>query len=470
MKAKIAFVLLISVFFQIKIPAQNITIRKGADEESLKDLQIYTLGLAFFDYKATIFSLNPNNPYGIDLNLPEISCLYIDYGPYQTYFFAEPGKSYEIILPELNGLTEDWKTNPYFKRSKYHLKVIEKAKPDKESKLNEDIRKFNSYYDPFIDKQLIRYYDPVFAREKLDSFLHVHFSPDLIQDKNYYNNYILYKKGILEFSNKDHDLENIIDEYFTNQKINFSNPAYRELFELVFQSYFFHLSTSRDFSEVFYHLASNDYEVIMEYLSEDAALKNKRIFLTILMHEIYTNYYSANYDKKHLLNILDSIITDAPESSISITAKKLKKSFTSLELSYPVPDFQVKNINNKEISLQDYNGKLVYLGFCNLKSITCLQEIEYLKYLYSRYSGEIEILTCILGEEIEDIKSFREKHSILWEMIPVDPSSRIMEDYKVKAFPIFYFIDKDGTLVSNPTPNPSENFESYLFKFLRSRK
>ena len=97
----------------------------------------------------------------------------------------------------MEDLAEDWKTNPYFKRSKYQLKVIEKGKPNKESKLNEDIRKFNSFYDPFIDKQLIRYYDPVFAKEKLDSFLQVHFSPDLMLDNSFYNTYIV---TIIKFS------------------------------------------------------------------------------------------------------------------------------------------------------------------------------------------------------------------------------------------------------------------------------
>ena len=69
MRAKIAVVLLISVFFQINISAQNITIQQGAKEESKNKLSFYSYDVAFFDYKTEVFSIVPDSTKGIKLNL-----------------------------------------------------------------------------------------------------------------------------------------------------------------------------------------------------------------------------------------------------------------------------------------------------------------------------------------------------------------------------------------------------------------
>ena len=470
MNKNIALVLLISFFSQINIHSQHITILIEEEEKLPEEFVFYTYDQAFFDFKIPIYSIKDDSSNDINLNLKETTSLFLDYGPYQTYFFAEPGKSYEILLPKLNHLSDEWKMNPYFKRPQFHLQVMEKENPSKKSKLNEDIRKFNSNYDPFIEMQLKRYYSVRLAMHKLDSFSQVHFSTEISLGNDYYQDYILYKKAILEFTTKSHDLDKLIEEYFIDKKINFSNPAYRELFNLVFQSYFFHLSNNENFRDVFYNLSTNNYNFLKEYLFEDKLLEEKSIFLNILLHEIYKAYYSINYNKTHLLKILDSIKDDSPDSIIYATCNKLRNSFTSLELTYPVPDFKIQNIVDDSINLEDFKGKYIYLGFCNLKSMSCLQEIEYLKYLHALHSDKIKILTFIIGEEKSDIKEFMEENSILWEIIPINPTHKIMKDYKVKAFPVFYFIDKDGTLLRNPARNPSENFELYLFEFLRSKR
>jgi len=469
MSARQFFLLLLIIFTQPDLYSQKFTILKENSSAPAENIIIYRYNQAFFDYKIPVCNLNTGALEEVNGYLKETTCLYIDYGPYKAYFYAEPGISYQISLPETHNLSDTWKENPYFLPSQHHLKVMEIDSSYKNSELNEKIREFDSYFDPFADKQILRYYNTKFAEVKLDSFLQVHKIPDSHNSESYYQNYIFYKKGILEFNLKTRNLDKLTEKYFTNKEARFGNPAYRELFGLMFQSYYNFLADKKDYSEILYYLATKEYSQITDYLNDIELFNQEPISLNILLNEIYNAYYSENFKKASLLNILQTIIQTTSDPNILNTSKELEKSLTSLEISYPAPDFSLINIKAEEKSLLDFKAKYVYLGFCDTKSLSCLRELEYLKYIYSRFSQNLEILFCIIDEEESEIESFIEFHNIQWEVFSVEPKDKILLDYKIQATPVFYLIDKDGTLLKSPAPNPSENFE-YIFTGILSSK
>ena len=85
--------------------------------------------------------------------------------------FAEPGKKYSLELPDISSISDDWKDNPFFIKELYHLKLFTDENSEGEIELNNAIWSFNKEYEPFLDKQLIRFYDPALASEKRDSFM-----------------------------------------------------------------------------------------------------------------------------------------------------------------------------------------------------------------------------------------------------------------------------------------------------------
>ncbi|MCK4921954.1 MAG: TlpA family protein disulfide reductase [Bacteroidales bacterium] len=470
MRFKVSIFLFLFLLFHTHLYSQKIIIQEESQTIPSEELLLYCYDQAFFDFKVPVTKISSGIENGVDINLENTTCLYIDYGPYQTFFFAEPNKSYLINLPEIRDFSDDWKSTPYFKPSKYHLQVIEKGEPDKLSVLNENIRRFDIQFEPFVDKQLLRYYDPEFAQEKLDSFLLTPIIPKSISPIDYYQSYIFYKLGILKYNIKTHNIDELTEEFFAGKEICFQNPAYRDLFKLVYQACFTHLSDKENYADIFINLATKQYSQIESYLADIELFRQDVIFLNILLNEIYRAYYSINYDKKQLLELLRSIIQNASDSTILNTAQELEKTFISLETSYPVPEFELTNLHGNQIHIQDFQGKYVYIGFCNLIDLSCLREVEYLKLLYARQSENIEILYCIIGEENSDIESFIERNNIKWEIIPLKYDNKVLSDYKVMAFPVFYLIDKDGTLLKNPAPNPSENFELFFIEILRSRR
>ena len=45
----------------------------------------------------------------------------------------------------------------------------------------------------------------------------------------------------------------------------------------------------------------------------------------------------------------------------------------------------------------------------------------------------------------------------------------LLDDYRVKAFPVAFLLDRDGKLIYSPSALPSDKFEQRFFQLMRSR-
>ena len=104
-----------------------------------------------------------------------------------------------------------------------------------------------------------------------------------------------------------------------------------------------------------------------------------------------------------------------------------------------------------------------------MQSIQCLQEIEYLKYLSKKHGEFIRIVTILESSSKFKLTELSEFTNDNWKIIPWDKNEKLAELYDVRAVPMFFLIDKNGKMLRNPAPAPSENFEYVLFRILRSK-
>jgi hypothetical protein len=274
--------------------------------------------------------------------------------------------------------------------------------------------------------------------------------------------------GILEFTVISHNLDSIIDQYITGRKVNFDNPAYRNLFSLIFSDYFSHLSNKEGFGDIYKQFSTLSLPKLREYLQSEEVLQNDTILNQVLLHEIYKSYYSDNYDKNMLLDLLGSM-TEKHDQLTSEVAVRLYAELTSLRAGFPAPVFSLNSIAGKSISTGETEGKYLYLGFCNVSSNECLMEFEYLKYLKSKHGKYLTIVTIIPYAENNSLQEMAENNLWNWDIISSPESDKLLSDFNVKAFPNFYLIGKDGLLLMSPAPNPSKGFEQQLFNHMRSK-
>lgn len=102
-------------------------------------------------FRLTIDSIGK---FWVKFDLEEITYVFGEFGIYHAYFFVEPDKEYEIILPPFAKKEAKDIFNPFFMSEKVHIGIKNMKKTD----LNYLIIDFDYYYSRYHDLKLLDIY------------------------------------------------------------------------------------------------------------------------------------------------------------------------------------------------------------------------------------------------------------------------------------------------------------------------
>ena len=132
------------------------------------------------------------------------------------------------------------------------------------------------------------------------------------------------------------------------------------------------------------------------------------------------------------------------------------------------PDFQLKDLDGKTVSLSDLRGKPVLLNFWATRCPPCRFEMPFLQQIYEEWSDRGLVLLAIdIGESSAGVKEFLEDNNLSLPVL-LDSDQRVALRYSITNIPTTYFIDRNGIIrqkVIGAFPN-KEAIEKQLDKIV----
>ncbi len=408
-----------------------------------------------------------NDKFSVDATINEgPEYIFSHSGIYNLYMYIEPGKEYEIILPERTDKSVREKLNPYFEGIPTHLAVLNHDSTE----LNALIRTFDGMYDPLFGEPLIRLtvegdhrlldsIQSVFDR-RFDHVVHP-----------YFNAYRNYKMALLKIMSQMRTARRISDSHFRSEPVLYNNVAYMELFNQVYNRYFLFFSRTvrgkRIFSDINNNRSLTD---LRNTLSTDPLLGKGRLLELVILKGLHDSFYGSDFSRTGLLTVLDSIAAGTPYSEHSSIAGHIRSKVTRLLTGFQPPGFELMNRDGEMLSLSDFKGYYIYLNFCTAVSYSCLSEYDVLSRLTSKHSENLKIVTVFIDDSYESMLEFLSKNDYDWEFLFYGNQPSILREYDIRMFPSYYLVDRDGTLLMSPAPSPAEDFENSLLRIMRSRR
>lgn len=112
------------------------------------------------------------------------------------------------------------------------------------------------------------------------------------------------------------------------------------------------------------------------------------------------------------------------------------------------PDFKLKDLDGKEISLSDLKGKKVYINFFATWCPPCKEEMPDLEKLYQETkNSDLIILAISGGEDKSTVENFVKENNYNFEVL-LDPDGVANMSYNISSIPTSYFIDENGNIVN----------------------
>jgi len=139
---------------------------------------------------------------------------------------------------------------------------------------------------------------------------------------------------------------------------------------------------------------------------------------------------------------------------IFLTVAVLLTAFESNAADLPVggmvgeraPDFTLKDLSGKDVSLSSYKGKPVFLNFWASWCPFCKKERKELDALYNTYKDkDIVIISVSLDKSEDTLRSFMKEHPAGY-IVLTDTKMMSAAMYGVRGFPTTFLIDREGVI------------------------
>ena len=110
------------------------------------------------------------------------------------------------------------------------------------------------------------------------------------------------------------------------------------------------------------------------------------------------------------------------------------------------PDFQVKDLNGEDLSLEKYKGQVVLLDFWATWCPPCIKEIPKLKKVYEKYKDQnFQIIGVSLDRTMPPLAAYVQDEALAWVHY-WDESREVRNQYGVRAIPTAFLIDGEGII------------------------
>ena len=122
--------------------------------------------------------------------------------------------------------------------------------------------------------------------------------------------------------------------------------------------------------------------------------------------------------------------------------------YEPLTVGKAAPDFQLPDLNEKEIRLSDYRGKVVFLNFWATWCKPCREEMPSMQVLYKNFEKDGLVILAVSIDRVttkKEIPPFVKGLNLTFPVL-VDSWGQTDKRYKLMGVPETYIIDREGTL------------------------
>jgi peroxiredoxin len=440
------------------IQAANAVVVKGVAPQYAGDSLHF---LSYADYltlaeeQLATVKVAADGSFSASFALTETRMLFLHLGKNKTWFYAEPGKQYEVVLPpRLDKMPAD-SLNPYFEENEIQLGI----QNIKDTDLNFLIQAFDNSFEPYMST----FAHNIYAKKKPDELSKALQSLDNSfpnrNNNQFFEAYFRYKTGLLRHWAYQFKAKAVSDGYFKQQPVLYQNPAYMELFGIVFDKYFSYFGRTPKGAAIYDAInKERSLQSLHRVLTQDSVLLDKPLRELVMLKCLYDEFYQPNFTRKSILVILDSIAQTSQYPENKNIAQRMENKITRLMLNYAPPKFSLSDTSGKKYTLESWHGKYVYLSFCASASYACLKEFAMLQNLKERCGDKLEFVT-ILADDSERAREFLRVNNYKWTFLSYVSQPLVLKEYDIRAFPTYFLISPEGKLLRSPAKSPAEDFE-----------
>jgi thiol-disulfide isomerase/thioredoxin len=162
-----------------------------------------------------------------------------------------------------------------------------------------------------------------------------------------------------------------------------------------------------------------------------------------------------NYLRLFSERIKNSAINPKQKNDLKLELDKIRDGFKYIA---PIKRIKAVNTEEKEIALEDFNGKYVFLNIWATWCFSSKNQMPFIKDVYNKYkeNKKIEFINIAIDENVNQWKTFLKQNSFIMENNLCDPfgnEASILKRFGVDYIPTNFILDKNGNIITTNLMN-----------------
>lgn len=201
----------------------------------------------------------------------------------------------------------------------------------------------------------------------------------------------------------------------------------------------------------------NDYlAALKEYINSNIDSPNVVYAMMNLNGEDYVEAFDQLGE-----NAKTSILYPLAESkykSVQQSLEQERKQQAMASGDVEAPNFTLKNLDGKDVSLTDFRGKWVILDFWGSWCIWCIKGFPELKEAYEKYKNELEVVGIDCRESEDAWRAGVAKYELPWVNVYCPDGNPLIKEFGIQGYPTKAIIDPQGKIRNITTGHNPEFF------------
>ncbi len=186
-------------------------------------------------------------------------------------------------------------------------------------------------------------------------------------------------------------------------------------------------------------------KVSIDEAPEDMPEKQKR-FIQGLKIQLTETHHDIQVDKQLPQTLFTLTLPEDTELVDRFMPPGMSRTAKSALVDKPAPDFLLKNLDDKEVRLADFKGKVLILDFWATWCAPCVRQMPNYVALQSQYESKgFTMIGISTDEDAKVVRQFAKKHKLNFPLLMAN--EEVKRDYGgIHAIPTTFVVDKHGII------------------------
>lgn len=281
--------------------------------------------------------------------------------------------------------------------------------------------------------------------------------------------HLTYTMALTEFSTRAYTRLDLFERHLADS-IYPEHPTFFTLLRAYYQDYFKQFEANYGTELVRPALADAEPgKALLELMERDYLARPDTLKEMVAIHALMEMY--PKLQPREVVAALAYISENGQTDFNKRAAANAIQVLTSTERGFPAPEITLQNQYNETVSLSELQGKHVYLEFMSTWCTDCAREQTILPDLIADYGDVAEVVTVVVDSEREDYKRYIQQHPEYKWNILFDPTGyEVVNQYGVRALPMYFLIGPDGNFVRSPVASPTGGIVEELYPILQKAR